>query len=178
MSDDSETTLETPGLDKLIRAMKAKAPSIRIGILGAKSARDEQAVKGGKAVNASSGKLKAAKGTVNVETNAEVGAIHEFGSKNSPQRSFLRVPIADNLGKEMERSGALDKASLAEVIKGGSILPWAKKIAVIAEGIVAEAFKTGGFGKWVPSNMKNKKVHDTLVETQQLRNSITSEVKE
>ncbi len=53
-----------------------------------------------------------------------------------------------------------------------------KKVAVVAEGIVAEAFDTGGFGQWPPSDMTHKKVHQTLVETQQLRNSITSEVKE
>ncbi len=51
-----------------------------------------------------------------------------------------------------------------------------KRIAIVALDVVLGAFATGGYGKWKPSNMEHKKVHMTLVETQQLRNSVTEEV--
>lgn len=158
MSDDSETTLETPGLDRLIKAMKLAPPVARVGILGSKSARKNEAGSG--------------------PNNAEVGAAHEFGTTKIPQRSFLRVPISDHLAKVMERTGALDQEVLADVIRSGTIIPWVQKIAKLAEGIVIEAFDNSGYGKWVPSIMRYKAVKQTLVETTQLRESITSEVKE
>lgn len=157
MSDEA-ATLEMKGLDKLIKALKAVPPQIRVGILGDKSARTTPTSK-------------------QAPTNATIGAAHEFGTSKLRQRSFLRVPISEHLAAKMENSGALDKDVLAAVIASGTIVPWAQKIAVLAEGIVAEAFDTGGFGKWKPSDMSKKKNSQTLIETQQLRNSITSEVK-
>lgn len=153
MSDD--VTLKVDGLDKLLKALKSKPPVARVGILGSKNAR--------------SGKEN---------SNATVGAAHEFGTSKLPMRSFLRVPLTDNLQKYMEKSGLLDKEAMELVIKQGSLVPWIKKVAIIGESIVLDAFSTGGFGKWKPSNMDKKLVKMTLVETQQLRNAITSEVKE
>lgn len=153
MSDD--VTLKVDGLDKLLKALKSKPPVARVGILGSKNAR--------------SGKEN---------SNATVGAAHEFGTSKLPMRSFLRVPLTDNLQKYMEKSGLLDKEAMELVIKQGSLVPWIKKVAIIGESIVLDAFSSGGFGKWKPSNMDKKLVKMTLVETQQLRNAITSEVKE
>lgn len=156
MSDD--TTLNVDGLDKLIRALKKEPPKTRVGVLGSKTVRTSQE-------GAS-------------PSNAEIGAAHEFGTTTLPQRSFLRIPISENLQKYMEKSGAFTKEAIQQVLADGSLVPYMKKVATIAEAIVAEAFNTGGFGKWKPSKMDSKKVKQTLVETQQLRNSITSEVKE
>ncbi len=159
MADDEETTLEVKGLDKLIRLMGVTPPSVKIGVLGSKAAR-------GADTNASG------------LNNAEVGAFAEFGTVNAPQRSFLRVPIAENLEKRMESAGAFDEDTLKETLAAGTLMPYMKKIAVLCESIVLGAFASSGYGKWRPSNMSGKKNKQTLVETQQLRNSITSEVKE
>lgn len=153
MSEGPE--LNTHGLDQLLKLLKAKPPVARVGILGGKTSRSS----GGR-------------------SNAEIGAAHEFGTSQLPQRSFLRIPISDNLQKAMEEAGAFDENTTKEVLAAGTVVPWLKKIAIIAEGIVADAFSTGGFGKWVVSDMRRKKVAQTLVETQQLRSSITSEVRE
>lgn len=158
MSDEDETTLDVRGLDALIKVTGAKSPSVRVGILGGKAARNQDNSSG---VN-----------------NAEVGSFHEFGTSELPQRSFLRVPIADHLEKEMERAGAFDEDVLSAAMKEKSLVPYMKKIAALAEEIVLQAFASGGFGKWRPSNMEHKKNAQTLVETHQLRDSITSEVKE
>lgn len=156
MSDTVE--IKTAGLDQLLKALKAAPPSARVGILADRTMRSN---------------------THLGETNAGVGASAEFGSEHSPMRSFLRVPITDNLQNKMDESGALDEGVLKEVIRIGTVLPWLKKVAVLAEGIVAEAFETGGFGEWPawrnPDYRNNTGM--LLVDTQQLRNSISSEVK-
>jgi hypothetical protein len=161
MSED--VTLETKGLDKLLKALKMTQPPVaRVGILG-----------GSKNVRA---------GNDGNSSNATIGAAHEFGApaQGIPERSFLRVPIAEHLQKEMESSGALDKEVMADVIKDGTIVPWLKKVAVLAEGIVADAFATAGFGKWPAwkNTGYTNNAGQVLVDTGQLRNSITSEVKE
>lgn len=153
MNDNDVVELKTPGLDKLIRALNARPPSARVGILGNNSAR--------------SGRT----------TNATVGAAHEFGTSVLPQRSFLRVPISEHLESYLKKSGALNKETFKEVIASGTVTPWMEKVAIVAESIVLDAFDSGGFGKWKSSNMDHKKNKQTLVETGQLRNSITSEVK-
>jgi len=155
LSDD--VVLKNDKLNDFIKAMK-KPPTARVGILGSKNVR--------------SGKSK---------SNATIGAAHEFGTKDMPQRSFLRIPISENLNKYLEASGAFNKALLAQVMKEKSFVPWMKKVAAVAEKIVLEAFDSSGFGKWPqlkPQTMAKKTNQQILVETGQLRNSITSEVKE
>ncbi len=159
MSDET-LTFNIQGLEKLLKALKAKPPQARVGIL-------------------SSG---ATRGDNNGSSNAEIGAVHEFGApkRNIPPRSFLRVPISENLGKEMEKSGAFDADTISEVLKEGSVIPWLRKIAVLAEGCVSDAFATGGGGKWAPWKRANytNNANMLLVDTTQLRASVTSEVKE
>lgn len=152
---DNGITLNVQGLEKLLKALKQKPPTARVGILGQGTARSD-------------GEL----------SNAQIGAFHEFGTSRHPVRSFLRLPISALLNKELAASGLLKKEQMAEVLKTGSVIPWLKKVVLVAERIVLGAFDTGGYGTWIPSNMAHKKNFQTLVETQQLRNSITSEVKE
>jgi phage gpG-like protein len=160
--DDEKTDMDFAGLDRLVFTFK-KVPTVKIGILGDGAAR-EPGEDGKKAL-----------------TNAQIGAIHEFGSAKAsiPQRSFLRVPLIDNLDKRLKSSGIITKQTIAKALKAGTLRPIMAKVGVIAEGIVLEAFDTNGFGKWAPLKPRTlaaKKNQQTLVETQQLRNSITHEV--
>jgi phage gpG-like protein len=158
---EQEFSIELKGLDQLIKALKQKPPVVRIGVLG------NEARPTGKNQKA-------------VPTNATVGAVHEFGApaRGIPQRSFLRTPLSENLNKELENSGLLDKQALSDVIKSGTMIPWMEKIAIVAEGIVDDAFETSGYGKWP----QWKDPHYTneggmlLVDTGSLRDSITSKV--
>lgn len=143
--------LDVSGLEKIERMMKGKMPSIKVGIMGDGAARDEA-------------------------TNAEVGVAHEFGTENLPQRSFLRMPLNLKMNEYLENSGILDENVFAKAIKEGGVFTIAKKLGIMGETIVLDAFDTGGFGEWEPSDFSNKKVHQTLVETQQLRDSITNRV--
>lgn len=154
----ADVEFKIDGLEKILKALKGKPPIARVGILGKSAARE------GGGIN-----------------NATIGAAHEFGTSNLPIRSFLRVPIADNLQKQLEKSGAFKEDALKDVLKQKTLKPWVDKMAIVAEGIVTDAFDTGGFGKWPalnPATMERKKVKMILVESQQLRDSITSEVKE
>lgn len=155
MSDDT-IQFNKKELDAFIRALSGKLPYVRVGILGDKNART------GKGVN----------------SNAVVGAAHEFGTTKLPRRSFLRMPIAERFKDYLDKSSAFDEDVVKKVIRSKSIVAWLQKVGIVAETTIADAFATGGFGRWKTSNMKHKKVQQTLVETQQLRNSITSDVRE
>lgn len=149
--------MSTKVLDNLLRVLKKNQPHVEVGILGAKNNREGNG------------------------SNAEIGAKHEFGSDGMPQRSFLKVPISDNLEKYLVKGGLFDEeAILKEAVAANSLAPVMKKIGIVAENIVSDAFASGGFGKWpawkIPGYQNN--TGQILVNTQQLRNSITSEVKE
>lgn len=152
MNDTYEIKID--GLDKLIRVLQKNVTG-SIGVLAGKNAR------------------------MGDGSNATIGMKHEFGDPKEglPIRSWLRMPIIEHLEKNLEKADAFTDKTIKEVVKEGSIVPWMKKVMVTAEGCIADAFDTGGFGKWKPSNMVFKKNKQTLVETQQLRNSVTSEVK-
>lgn len=150
--------LDVKGIDKFLKALSNSKPKIVVGILGA---------------NASAQHAGSDKGI----TNAQVGAIAEFGTVKSPVRSFLRVPLSNNYFKALKNSGVLNKKSLQEIITQGSIVPLLEKGAVVAEAVVLESFETSGDGNWPPSDMRYKKNHQTLIETRQLVSSITSEVR-
>ena len=167
MSDEAYT-INVEGLNKILKALKSKPPTARVGILGG-GAHYAQ-------LNTGAAQPKG------MTTNAEIGAVHEFGSiaRNIAPRSFLRVPISEHLQKEMENSGALDVETMNEVLRQGSVIPWLKKVSTIAKGIVLEAFATGGFGKWPAWKNPNytNNAGQLLVDTTQLRDSIVDEVKE
>lgn len=168
------------GLDKLIKALSKDnaIPSIKVGILGDGSKRevDTSSIKPGNDLKSKLlSKVLISTTKYLAPTNAEIGAIHELGL-GVPIRSFLRAPLVSHLKKYLEEAGAFDKEALEEVAKSGKLIPFMQKIGLVAESVVQDAFNTGGFGEWKPSNMKNKKVQQTLVESQQLRESITSKV--
>lgn len=151
MPDDIE--FKDMGLGNLAKAFKAgELPVAKLGILGSHDQRE---------------------GTG--PTNAAIGAKHEYGI-DVPVRSWLRAPVIENMQKYLEKSGLFDKATMEKEIASGSLREVVAKIGITGEAIVADGFDSGGFGKWKPSNMKYKKNAQTLVETQQLRNAVTSEV--
>lgn len=154
----ADTNLKIDGLEKLVKALKAKPPEVRVGILGNSNARSGSA-----------------------SGNATIGAAHEYGTSTLPMRSFLRIPLTYYLDKALTNSGAFTQDALKHVIAQKSLGPWVEKMGIEAVGIVLDAFDTAGFGTWAPlrpETMKRKRVKQILVETLQLRNSVTYEVKE
>jgi phage gpG-like protein len=150
-----EVTIDTRKLNKFLKALKGPAPRIRIGILGDNNARSSSAA-----------------------TNAEIGAKHEFGI-GVPQRSFLRKPLIEQFQKYLEESSFYNLQAFETVVREASLMGWTTKTAILAETIVLDAFATGGFGQWkahAPGYTNNTGM--ILVDTQQLRNSISYEIKE
>lgn len=173
---DAAATINIKGLYKLLKALKQKQPVVRVGILGDKTQRTENKTK--LSFSEVQNLVKPRKSGKQL-TNAELGALHEFGGANMPQRSFLRMPLTERLNKEMQRSGAFSEQAFKGVMQQGTVIPWLKKLAVLAESIVLGAFDSGGYGKW-PKWKKGytNRTGMILVDSQQLRNSITSEVTE
>ena len=141
---------------KLKNAIEAfeTIPMVQLGILGAPQARTD-----GERL-----------------TNATIGAKHEFGDEEVPMRSWLRMPITTRLKQYLSDSGFFTPELIEQQIEAGDLTLMIQKIGIVGERVVADGFDSGGFGVWKPSNMYFKKNHQTLIESQQLRNSITSEV--
>jgi hypothetical protein len=151
-------------LDKLkqVEAQLKKEVSVKVGVLGSKNNRTQ---------------------TSNYSyDNAGVGLKHEFGKfapeigKRMPIRSFLRMPLQTRYKKTLESKNWFSKDEFEKFIDPNENIKFYRKFGTIAQRIIDDAFKTSGFGTWKLSRMEFKKVHQTLVESNQLRRAITFEV--
>ena len=147
------------GLNDFARGL-SKNFSVKVGILGNKTSRDDE------------------KGS---STNAEIGLAHEVGSfkKNIPARSFLRMPLF------VKSSQILKDAQyrILELLAKGNMKQIFTNLGVACETQIGEAFGSQGFGTWAPLQEKSieRKIGQNpnpLVNTSQLRKSITSKVME
>lgn len=181
--NEGAVQINTQGLDKILRALK-NPPNARLGILGNKGAiryEGEVKVNSKGAANFKPQKIGKYVKAVSPTTNAEVGAAHEFGSpaRGLPMRSFLRVPLMLELDTYLERAGAFNEDVLRKTVATGSLESFMKKLAITALAVVLDGFDSGGFGTWLPlkpETLARKQNRQILVETQQLRDSITWEV--
>lgn len=127
--------------------------AIRIGVLGSKVERKD--------------------GASDKYNNAEIGLVHEKGSKSGsiPRRSFLEVPLTQGL---VDKRKSLAKF-FDESLKAGDIMVFYVKLGLLSEKVVLKAFSTSGYsGEWSPLKSREGK---PLIDTGQLRKSITHEVK-
>ncbi len=152
MTDRTKIDFNLDGLNEVLDKMGADLAT-RVGVLGGNSEREE-------------GEL----------TNAEIGAVHEFGNEVNPPRSFLRFPLQLK-GKEIIK--ALSSKSAREAFESGDYEEVYKILGISAEVVVQEAFETGGFGQWPalkPETVAKKGSAAKLIETGELRKAITSDV--
>lgn len=119
-------------------------------------------------------------------TNAELGAIHEFGVRNEktrmPQRSFLAMPLRRNAKELFEKRQKLQQY-LNKAIENGTPPEeaWRKaheELGIVGEQIVQGAFEQSGPGwaKLKPATIARKKSDKILIDSAQLRRSVTSRV--
>lgn len=146
----SDVVLNRKGLDKLIKILSGPKAIAKVGIVGDSFREDGK-------------------------SNAEVGAMQEFGTSTIPQRSFIKVPLSTQLKSEIENSQKFNKKSLDEISAANSLVPWAQIMGEIGEKVVIGAFDSQGYGKW-PANKQPG--HSSLLDSQQLRDSISYEIKE
>lgn len=110
-------------------------------------------------------------------TNAELGVIHEFGApeKGIPERSFMRSTASE----EAENLGQLGNARIAEFLKGQKSAHDAfADVGAYLQGKIVEKITDGDFVANKEETAKRKKSSKPLIDTGQLRASITYEVRE
>jgi phage gpG-like protein len=111
-------------------------------------------------------------------TNSMIGSIHEFGSfeKNIPRRSFLKDTFDIKINEFISKT----KDIISKNIKKKNAMKIIfSQVGIFGEILIQNAFETDGFGKWKPLSKKTierKKSEKILVDTAQLRKSITSKV--
>ena len=131
-----------------------------------------------KAVYVGLPKEKATKKYKEGESVIEVGATHEYGVGNIPQRSFLRVPFAENKKEIDEFIQKRFKMSGKEIAPIKAL----EQIGVFTEGISKESFVKNNW-KELSNARKQQKIvngksgNTPLIDTGNLRNSITSVVR-
>lgn len=122
MPKKSTYSMDITKMKSLLEGLKKKA-SIQVGVFESETARKDGAL-----------------------TNASLAMIHEMGSPehNLPARSMLKIPISDHISQVMEPMKGHAEAFLAH----STLVNLYKTIGIAAEKVVAQAFASGGFGKW------------------------------
>ena len=176
----AQVKINTEGLEELQSALLSSYIT-RVGILGSKTNRTSQMPGETRAHYLARALRKIKPAQVSNQTNAEIGLLHEKGSLSEriPRRSFLEMPLVLKSEELLKVKNDLQ----ALVMSGGETLAkWHKayvKLGMYAENIIQEAFETRGFGHWpenAPSTISRKGSSQPLVDTGQLRRSITSDV--
>jgi len=150
-------------LIKLLNMFKRGFPSVKIGIIGDKAAiiRDD-----GEHL-----------------TNAQIGLIQEFGKhtgkRKIPARSFIVMPLKLHLNKYLKNKSSMTEKAFEKSVKAGKTEEFVAKIGLVAEEVIQDAFATSGWGNWAPnrpSTVKRKGSSKPLIDTGELRRSISSKV--
>jgi hypothetical protein len=146
----------------------------RVGILGSKASRMNT-------VTTKSGKHRAGKDMATM-TNAEIGLVHEKGSttRHIPRRSFLEMPLILKSEKLLSiRNKIWEIFNYAGEESAARLKQAYASLGIAAENIVQSAFASGGFGRWAAdkeATIRRKGSSAPLIDTAQLRRSITSDV--
>lgn len=165
--------IDRAGLEALINASNAKFV-VKIGILGSQASGEHARKK--TAEKAKTGGHK--KGTEDSPlTNAQIGFAHEKGikSRNLPRRSWLVTPLEDHLGLYFRKIGA---QAITDMLLSQPQKAY-EELGAVCEQIIFKGFETGGYGKWKPlkaSTIRAKGSSAILIDTAQLKNSVTAEV--
>lgn len=160
MSEGGSVEYNAKLLIKLIKNLSKDFPSVKVGILGDKAQKEHK-----------DSKL----------TNAQIGFLNEFGSfsRHIPKRSFLVTPLKVHLNSYIKQKKSLSPKEFEKAIEKGKQEEFAKKVGIVAEEVVQDAFATRGFGEWAPnapSTIAQKGSDSPLIDTGELRRSISSEV--
>ncbi len=112
----------------------------------------------------------------------EIAAIHEFGAGNVPERSFLRATIDANQKEYMSRvrsafDGGLVRAANDQMGAMATTDAALKRLALKVQGDVRKRIADGIPPANSPATVKKKGSSTPLVDTGQLRASITAVVR-
>jgi hypothetical protein len=170
MTPRSKVRLNVTKLRELRAEMQAAGKSyVKIGLLGSSANRGQVPL------GSEIGPFKPDK-----LNNPTLGLIHEKGCQSAnppvPRRSFLQIPLEKELTPAIKSVGGKKWENLI-LTKG--IRAALTYLGVMAENVVQKGFATGGYGRWKPlaaSTIARKGSTDILMETDQMRRAIHSEV--
>lgn len=162
MIEEFKFNFNTSKLKKIAKAW-AKNPWVKVGILQGDDKRGDG------------------------QSNTEIASYHEFGTSVKvgktkrvliPERSFLRMPIIDDYQNVWDQYAKTPEAKEDFAKHPKKFL---NKMGQIALQVIDDAFANGGSSrtKWAslkPSTLSQKTVNQILVETGQLRDSISYEI--
>lgn len=125
---DIKINANLDGLDKLLKSLKSDY-CVRVGIIGAKAGQQHK--------------------DTNM-TNAELGAVHEFGSekRNIPKRSFLELPLKLKLNFNDSEMKEIKKFAWKSFFVKMDAKPFFAVLGAKAIDIINGAFETNGYGEW------------------------------
>jgi hypothetical protein len=155
MSKNNNVSINLAVLDQIKDHLTAGS-YVKVGILGANAVRQEG----------------------DGASNVDIGITQEFGSfsKNIPPRSFLRMPIQT---KQKQILAFVGSKKVMDCLLSGKVERGLAFIGMYAESWVQSAFASRGFGKWkpnAPATIRRKGSDKPLIDTAELRRSISSEV--
>jgi hypothetical protein len=105
---------------------------------------------------------------------ATLGAVHEFGTKKTPQREWLRPGVATG---EKEYAGIVS-ASLVDNPDGSGLDQALNQIGVVAVGMAQQFMTELSTPANAESTIKSKGSSNPLIDTGALRQSITYKLQE
>ena len=106
---------------------------------------------------------------------ALIAAVHEFGSPSNgiTERPFLRTTIQENRGKYVQ----LNRRNLVSVMNGKMpVIQALGQLGAVAASDVQATIARGGFAPLKAATIKRKGSSKPLIDTGQLRQSITWEI--
>ena len=110
----------------------------------------------------------------------EIGAIHEFGAGNVPERSFIRDTVDTYRAKYLKYMGASFRREVMDIAKSKSTPAESitlKRLGLMVEGDMKKRIAQGINPPLKPETIRKKKSSTPLIDTGQLRASIASEIR-
>lgn len=138
-NDKTKVTYNLDNLEKLMKCLKDEK-FVRVGIIGSKATNQHDSKSG--------------------KTNAEIGSYHEFGGtsvngkEQPPQRSFLWMPLKEQLKFDNSEMKELKKVMWKQFFVKNSADKFWQTLLTKALEVIEEAFDTEGFGQWKPLSYK------------------------
>jgi hypothetical protein len=106
-------------------------------------------------------------------STALIAAVHEYGNEHVPERAFMRTSLQKNRG----RYSALNGQNLKKVLNGGMSVDAALgQLGLMASSDIKEQIKNGSYAPLKAATIKRKGSSKPLIDTGQMRQSVTYEL--
>lgn len=108
-------------------------------------------------------------------TVAQIAAYNEFGTERTPERSFIRSTLDENRQKYIEQTKNLYRRCVLQQLTVGQAL---RLMGELIKADIQNKIVNGPFTANSPATIKRKGSSKPLIDTGQMRQSVTYQVKE